>query len=104
MVDYNLSNIIAQFNISSSTHLLVGAHWDTRPWADNDLNFQQHDQPIIGANDGASGVSVILELARIFHKTPPPIGVFCQRPASALHLRLVVSDMCIRDRFFFINH
>ena len=72
---YNLSNIIAQFNISSSTHLLVGAHWDTRPWADNDLNFQQHDQPIIGANDGASGVSVILELARIFHKTPPPIGV-----------------------------
>ena len=53
---YNLSNIIAQFNISSSTHLLVGAHWDTRPWADNDLNFQQHDQPIIGANDGASGV------------------------------------------------
>ena len=72
---YNLSNIIAQFNISSSTHLLIGAHWDTRPWADNDLNFQQHDQPIIGANDGASGVSVILELARIFHKTPPPIGV-----------------------------
>ena len=72
---YSLSNIIAQYNIKSNTHLLIGAHWDTRPWADNDLNSLQHDQPIIGANDGASGVSVLLELARIFQKEPPPIRV-----------------------------
>ena len=72
---YSLSNIIAKFNSNSSDHLMIGAHWDTRPWADKDLNSQYHDQPIIGANDGASGVSVILELARIFHNNPPPIRV-----------------------------
>ena len=55
--------------------MLLGAHWDTRPWADSDLNIEKHNQPIIGANDGASGVSVLLELAKIFHYNPPPIRV-----------------------------
>ena len=72
---YDLDNIIAQYNINSNSHLLLGAHWDTRPWADSDLNIEKHNQPIIGANDGASGVSVLLELAKIFHYNPPPIRV-----------------------------
>ena len=48
---YDLDNIIAQYNINSNSHLLLGAHWDTRPWADSDLNIEKHNQPIIGAND-----------------------------------------------------
>ena len=74
-MQYDLDNIIAQYNINSNSHLLLGAHWDTRPWADSDLNIEKHNQPIIGANDGASGVSVLLELAKIFHYNPPPIRV-----------------------------
>ena len=69
------TNIIARFNPSSSFQTLIGAHWDTRPWADQDENRTNRRQPIIGANDGASGVAIILELASMFAKNPPPIGV-----------------------------
>ena len=47
---YDLSNIIAQYNINSNSHLLIGAHWDTRPIADQDN--ERKDEPIDGANDG----------------------------------------------------
>ncbi len=69
----NLTNIIASFNTKSSDRIMLCAHWDTRPRADRDLN--QPQKPILGADDGASGVSVLLELARLFHKYPPPAGV-----------------------------
>ena len=72
---YTGTNIIARFNRSSSFQSLIGAHWDTRPWADQDDNIANRDKPIIGANDGASGVAVMLELASIMAKNPPPIGV-----------------------------
>ena len=57
---YDLTNIIAQFNADSEKHILLGAHWDTRPWADMDLNPTNHPTPILGANDGASGVAVLM--------------------------------------------
>ena len=72
---YDLTNIIARFKIDEPEQLLIGAHWDTRPWADEDPDPEKRNDPIIGANDGASGVAVILELARIFNASPPPIGV-----------------------------
>ena len=72
---YDLSNIIAQFNSGSEKHILLGAHWDTRPWADSDLDVSNHSTPIIGANDGASGVAVLLELAKMFNSNPPPISI-----------------------------
>ena len=72
---YDLSNIIAEFDVKSEIHLLLGAHWDTRPWADKDLNPSNHFTPIIGANDGASGVAVLMELAKMFNSNPPPIKV-----------------------------
>lgn len=72
---YDLSNIIAQFKVDSEKHILLGAHWDTRPWADQDLNPSNHFTPIIGANDGASGVAVLLELAKMFKSKPPPVNV-----------------------------
>tara|TARA_Y100001947_G_scaffold53394_1_gene44756 strand:+ start:2939 stop:3841 length:903 start_codon:yes stop_codon:yes gene_type:complete len=72
---YTGTNIIARFNRSSSFQSLIGAHWDTRPWADQDDNIANRSKPIIGANDGASGAAIMLELASIMAKTPPPIGV-----------------------------
>jgi putative aminopeptidase FrvX len=72
---YDLSNIIAEFNVNGEKHILLGAHWDTRPWADKDLNPSNHFAPIIGANDGASGVAVLMELAKMFNSNPPPVNI-----------------------------
>ena len=72
---YDLTNIIARFKVGDPQQLLIGAHWDTRPWADEDPDPDKRNDPIIGANDGASGVAVILELARILNVSPPPIGI-----------------------------
>jgi len=72
---YNLENIIARYNPDSEFQTVISAHWDTRPWADQEDLRQDRDQPIIGANDGASGVAILLELAKIMGENPPPIGV-----------------------------
>ncbi len=71
----NLANVIASFNPTAQTRVMLCAHWDTRPRADKETDPTKADQPILGANDGASGVAVLLELARIFKDNPPPIGV-----------------------------
>jgi len=54
-------NIIASFNPDKKKRVLLCAHWDTRPWADED--DERQDEPIAGANDGGSGVGVLLEIA-----------------------------------------
>ncbi|MDZ7693890.1 MAG: M28 family peptidase [Balneolaceae bacterium] len=69
----NLTNIIAAFNTTAQDRIMLCAHWDTRPRADEDPD--NPSQPILGADDGASGVGVLLELARLFKDNPPPIGV-----------------------------
>ncbi len=71
----NLTNIIAVFGTNAKKRILLAAHWDTRPYADLDPDPKNRQTPIIGANDGASGVAVLLELARIFKSNPPPIQV-----------------------------
>ena len=70
-----LTNIISSFNVGSSKRVLLTAHWDTRPWADQDPDPRNRTKPILGANDGASGVAVLLEVARLLKGNPPPIGV-----------------------------
>lgn len=60
----NVRNIIASLNPEASRRILLCAHWDSRPWADADLNPANHRKPVMGANDGASGVAVMLEIAR----------------------------------------
>ena len=60
-----LTNIIAGFQIDKGNPLLVGAHWDTRPRAEFDRNPTLRDKPIIGANDGASGIAILMHLAEI---------------------------------------
>ena len=69
------TNLIARFNLFLNDRILLTAHWDSRPWADQDADKANHSKPILGANDGASGVAVLLELARIFKSSPPPRGI-----------------------------
>ena len=69
----NATNIIASFNPSASKRIMLSAHWDTRPFADQDSDNQK--EPILGANDGASGVAVLMEIARQLYLSPVEIGV-----------------------------
>lgn len=68
-------NIIARFRPELAERIILCAHWDSRPWADEDPDPKLRSTPVLGANDGASGVAVLLEMARVFHSQPPPVGV-----------------------------
>lgn len=70
-----LWNICASFQREHPERILLCAHWDSRPYADEEENPALQRLPVPGANDGASGVAVLLELARIFSASPPPVGV-----------------------------
>jgi glutaminyl-peptide cyclotransferase len=71
----NLKNIIGSINPKASKRILLAAHWDTRPFADQDE--KNRTVPIDGANDGASGVGVLLEVARAINEfsTQPNVGI-----------------------------
>lgn len=69
----NIKNIIGQFNSDKKSRILLFAHWDTRPFADKDN--ERKNEPIDGANDGGSGVGVLLEMARQFSLKDPTLGV-----------------------------
>jgi len=71
----DIKNLIGSINMASDDRILLLAHWDCRPWADNDPDPSKHKEPVMGANDAASGVAVLLELARIMHEKQPNIGV-----------------------------
>ena len=72
----DLRNIVGSFNPQASKRVLLAAHWDTRPFADKDPDESRQRQPIAGANDGASGVGILLEMARLLHQNPDPqVGV-----------------------------
>lgn len=68
-------NIIAQFQPQKENRIMLCAHWDTRPWADSDQNKANHYKPILGANDGGSGVGVLLEIGRQLAAVPTEVGV-----------------------------
>lgn len=63
-------NIISSFNPKAKKRILLAAHWDSRPYADFDPDPAFHRTPIDGANDGASGVGVLMEIARLMKKEP----------------------------------
>jgi hypothetical protein len=70
-IEYQGVNIIAGFYPRMSRRILLGAHYDTRPWADKEEDPALHNTPILGANDAASGVAVLLELASIISQKQP---------------------------------
>ena len=68
-------NIIGVYKPESKKRIALFAHWDTRPWADNDADKKNIRTPVLGANDGASGVGVLLEIARQIQLQQPALGV-----------------------------
>jgi Zn-dependent M28 family amino/carboxypeptidase len=70
-----LYNVTARFNPDATRRILLLTHWDTRPRSDEAADPAQREIPIPGANDGASGTAILLELSRMLAETPPPVGV-----------------------------
>lgn len=69
----SLRNIIASFNPEKKKRILLAAHWDTRPFSDKDK--EKPNAAFDGANDGGSGVGVLLEIARILQQQPTDVGI-----------------------------
>jgi Zn-dependent M28 family amino/carboxypeptidase len=110
-VTLQLNNILAEFGPGSPPvtgeesgreTLLLAAHWDTRPFADRDPKPANQDKPILGANDGASGVAVLLEIARVLKQQPPPRRVIIVLFDGEDYGRSI-EDMFIGSRFFAQN-
>ncbi len=70
-----MANVFARFHPGERDRVLLVTHWDTRPMADQDPDTARRDEPIAGANDGASGVAVLMEVARVLSSHSPPLGV-----------------------------
>jgi Zn-dependent M28 family amino/carboxypeptidase len=72
---YPLVNVIGRFGPEHGRRIALYAHFDTRPWCDEDADLAQRQRPVPGANDAGSGVAVLLELAELMHARAPAIGV-----------------------------
>ncbi len=70
-----LTNVIGRFGPERPGGFLLGAHWDSRPWADQDPDSSSRKLPVLGANDGGSGTAVLLTLAELFREQPPEMPV-----------------------------
>lgn len=68
----HLTNVVATFAAGKGDPAMLAAHWDSRPRSEQDEHFEHRATPTPGANDGASGVAVLLEAARALHDAPPP--------------------------------
>ena len=68
-------NIVGRIKPEQERRVLLGTHYDTRTWADKDPREELRNSPIIGANDGASGVAVLLEMAIAWKDRPPSVGI-----------------------------
>ena len=64
------TNIIASYKPALKDRIMLCAHWDCRPWADNDPDEANWKKPVMAANDGASGIAVMLEIARLISISP----------------------------------
>ena len=71
----NGKNIIASLAPEKENRILLAAHWDSRQWADHDLDTTKWRSPLPGANDGASGVGLLMEMARVMSAMPPDVGI-----------------------------
>ena len=80
------TNIIARFRPELTTRILLCAHWDSRPWADNDPDEANWRKPILAANDAASGVAVMLEIARLLSSENTPTPTTQHLPPTTQHL------------------
>ena len=68
-------NIIASYLPEATDRIVIATHWESRPWADADPDSSKHHEPVMAANDGASGVAVMIEVARQLAQLKPSIGI-----------------------------
>lgn len=68
-------NIIAAYKPEATERVIICTHYDSRPWADADPDESKRHEPVMAANDGASGVGVMLEIARQINKVNPKVGI-----------------------------
>ena len=90
------TNIIASYRPEQQERILLCAHWDSRPWADNDPDEANWHKPVMAANDGASGVAVMLEIARLLtHSEEEPADTADQNTQSPiLNSQLGIDFIC----------
>lgn len=69
------NNITASYKPDAARRIVIATHWESRPWADADPDSSKHREPVMAANDGASGVAVMLEVARLLGQLHPAIGI-----------------------------
>jgi len=99
-----MTNLIGSFYPDKMNRILLCAHWDTRPFADQD-RIANRDKPILGANDGASGVAALLELALYIQVNEPPVGIdiiFFDGEDSGKEGDL--DSYCLGSRYFTLNN
>lgn len=101
-----LTNVWARFNVSHPSRILLLAHWDSRPVSENAADPADRERPVPGANDGASGVAVLLAIADDLNRTSPAVGVdilltdgedYGHDPVT---FRTVTTDMFLGARHF----
>jgi glutaminyl-peptide cyclotransferase len=69
------TNIIGKINPGNNRRIMLASHWDTRPFADSDPNPANHKKPFDSADDGATGVASLIEIARVLQSKPTEVGV-----------------------------
>lgn len=102
----DLQNIIGSFNPKARGRVMLYAHWDTRPFADKDST--RKEVPIDGANDGGSGVGVLLEIARQLSINPAEVGVDIVffdgedygRPEGMPSTQISYQDWCLGSQYW----
>lgn len=72
---YDMENLMGVYGVKKPPGILLAAHWDTRPWADEDQDDFYKKEPILGANDGASGVAVLLQIGKMLNEMDLPYQV-----------------------------
>lgn len=72
---FKLTNVIGVFVGKAGETLLIGTHWDCHPTADMEEDQSKRNEPVPGANDGASGTAILLEISRVLNMHTPPITI-----------------------------
>jgi glutaminyl-peptide cyclotransferase len=100
-ISYPLTNIIGRLNPQSPYRVILGTHWDTRLWAEEDQKSEDREKPIQGANDGTSGIAVLLEMLQWFKSIPlSEIGIDIVFFDGEEFGRPGSNDYCAGSRYF----
>ena len=94
-----VTNVIARFGPTDGRRIVLCAHFDTRPWSDRDPDTTWRFRPVPGANDGGSGVAVLLEVAELMSRRAPAVGVdLVFFDAEDLGTELSPRDFCLGSK------